>query len=558
MRFLFLLWSAVAAAGADRATVTVLATTDLHGNIYAIDYFSGKPAARGLAKIATLIRDVRRENPNTILIDCGDTIQGAPLEYVYQTLVRTGRGPLGIEPPQPLLGDPMMLVMSRLGYAAMAVGNHEYNFGLENLNQARSDARFPWLSANTTVAPGSRERPFEAYIVREVGPVKVAIVGATTPAVPTWEKPENLGGYRFGSAREAVRTAIDKLRASERPDLVILAAHGGLGAPGDSTENFVREVAAAVPELDGVVFGHTHRELEGTKIGNALVTQPKNWGESLARLDFTMEQTDGRWKRIDTRSRLIPVTPSTPAAADILELARPYHEFAERYLSLPVATAAARLRSALGAVEDTALIDAIHQVQLYYSKADVSFTALFNAKVEVPSGPVTVRQIAALYPYENELYVIAGNGGMVKAALENAARYFLSCERERCESSLLINSQVIPYNYDMAEGVGYEIDLTRPVGERIRNLRWKGAPLRPDQPLKLAINHYRAAGSAGYSMYVGAPVIWRSREEIRDMMIRYYAEVKQFPERASGNWRIVPEGARRKLVRDALEAEQAP
>src|SRR5690242_18054516 len=141
--------AAAALAQAQQVAVTVLATTDLHGNLYPVDYVTDRPAARGLAKIATLVRAAEAENPNHILIDCGDTIQGTPLEYVYQTYVRTGAAPLGLKPAAPLTADPMMLAMNRLGYEAMAVGNHEYNFGQKNLQAARASAKFPWLSANT-------------------------------------------------------------------------------------------------------------------------------------------------------------------------------------------------------------------------------------------------------------------------------------------------------------------------------------------------------------------------------------------------------------------------
>ena len=163
----------------------------------------------------------------------------------------------------------MMLAMNRLAYDAMTVGNHEYNFGRKNFDRARSDAKFPWLSANTVVAAGGREQPFAPYIVKTVGGVKVAVIGITTPAVPTWEKPENLGSYRFESPVAAVQKAIAELRAREHPDLILVASHSGMGrnlATGqdeDPGENVVYEVATKVPELDAIVFGHSHRELEG-------------------------------------------------------------------------------------------------------------------------------------------------------------------------------------------------------------------------------------------------------------------------------------------------------
>jgi 2',3'-cyclic-nucleotide 2'-phosphodiesterase / 3'-nucleotidase len=545
-----LLLSLAFLARAESVTVTVLATTDLHGNLYPIDYVTDRPAPRGLAKIATLIRAAESENPNHLLIDCGDTIQGTPLESVYQAAIQKGAM---------LAGDPMMLAMNRLAYDAMTVGNHEYNFGLPNLNAARALAQFPWLSANTTVAPGTRERPYAPYFVRTVAGVKVAVIGITTPAVPTWEKPENLGGYRFGAAVDAVRKALAELRQREHPDLVLLAAHAGLGrnletgAPEDPAENVVYEIAAAVPELDAIVFGHSHRELEGRSIGKVLVVQPRNWGMSLARLDFTFERAAGAWKLADKRSLLLPVKPETAAAADILEIARPYHEAAERYLNTPVATSARPLDAALGRVEDTAVVDAVQQVQLFYSHADVSFTALFNPSVRIPMGQVTARQIAALYPYDNELYVIEGTGKMVRDALENAARYYRSCAGDGCGKGPLVNREVMGFNYDMAGGVEYIIDVERPEGDRIHDLRWHGQPLAPEQKLRIAINNYRAAGSAGYSMFRGAKVVWRSGDEIRELMIRYYAEHKSLPSEASGNWRVLPELARRTLEREAAQ-----
>jgi 2',3'-cyclic-nucleotide 2'-phosphodiesterase/3'-nucleotidase len=150
----FVLLAAAASLRAEQVVVTVLATTDMHGRLYPIDYGDDKPVDRGLAKMATLIRGARAENPNTVLVDCGDAIQGTPLEYVYETFVRTGRAPLGFALAAALTHDPMMLAMNRIGYDAMTVGNHEYNFGLKVIERAGADARFPWLSANTAVAPG--------------------------------------------------------------------------------------------------------------------------------------------------------------------------------------------------------------------------------------------------------------------------------------------------------------------------------------------------------------------------------------------------------------------
>ena len=543
LRILLLTSLAVLPAQARHVTVSVLATTDMHGNIYPYDYFTGSAAPRGLAKIASLIAAARAENPNAVLIDCGDTIQGTPLEYVHQTAVRSGRT---AEP------DPMMLGMNLLGYDAMVVGNHEFNYGLKVLAAARSEAKFPWISANTVVPRDAALKPFAPYILKTVDGVRVGVVGITTPLIPSWELPSNYPGLKWQPGIEAARAAVVELRAKEHPDIVLVAGHTGLDRdlktgtihPEDAAENMIYEIAEQVAGIDGIVFGHTHRELAELHVGNVLLMQPRNWGMSLGRMDFELDGEPGAWKIASKRSRVIPVAASTPADERILQLARPYHEAAEAYLNTPVASAPAELDSRLGRVEDTALVDAVEQVELHYAKADVAFASVFNTRQVIPKGPVTVRQIAALYLYDNELYAIEGTGKMVREALENSARYF--------KPSGGFNPNVIGYNYDMAEGVEYEIDPTQPEGHRVQNLRWRGAPLADDQKLRLAVNNYRAGGSAGYTMFKGAKIVWRSPKEIRDLIIEYYTERKQLPARADGNWRIVPDSVRELCRREAL------
>jgi 2',3'-cyclic-nucleotide 2'-phosphodiesterase/3'-nucleotidase len=531
--------AAAPGAWAKQATVTVLATTDLHGNLYPADYYTDKPVNRGLAKVASLIAAERRDNADTLLIDCGDTIEGSPMETVYQHFVESGRWPLGLTPTAPLEHDPMMLAMNALGYRAMTLGNHEFNFGLKNLERARRDARFPWISANTEGDPA-----FAPYVVETVGGVKVAVIGVTTPAIPTWEMPEHYRGYRFLDPRKAVASAVAALREKERPQVIVVAAHMGLGP--DSGENQVLDIARDVPGIDAIVFGHTHRETN-ERAGGVLLVQPKNWGASLAQIDFVLE--DG--KLTDKRARLIPVTDAAAADPEMLGIGKPYHEITERYLGAPVTESAAALSGALGRVEDSALVDAIQRVQLFYTKADVSFASLFNPRVSVPKGPVTVRQIAALYLYDNELYAIEGTGAMVKEALENAARFFQTCPDPACSHGPLINSDVIGYNYDMAEGVEYEIDLRQPAGQRVVNLRRNGRPLAPGEKLRIALNSYRAGGSAGYTMFRGAKVLWKSAEDIRSLMIEYYSREGKLPAEPDGNWRIVPRQAVEVLEREA-------
>ncbi len=568
-------------AGAERTTLTVLATADLHGNIYPFDDYVNRPANRGLAKIAHLVGEIRRTKPNALLVDCGDTIEGSALEYAHQRAVRAQGA---AAPP-----DPMMKVMNYLRYNAMVVGNHEFNFGLPVLFKAQREADFPWLAANITPAATEEEalalrkrqyglaaermgeRTFEPMLLEEVNGVQVAVIGLTTPAIPYWELPEHIRGYRFEPASEAARFWVRHAREIRRADLVILAVHSGLerdpetGAPAPDQlpgENAVYQLAMGTRGVDAIVFGHTHRELPQLILNGVLLAQPKNWGQSLAELTFVLERENvreggnGRWKVVEKSSRTIPVTDATPADPQALALARSYHEAAQLYLDGPVATLRVPLDGALGRVMDTAALDAIHEVQLAAAKADVSLAPLFYPSVYIPKGPVTVRQLAALYIYYNTLVAVETSGRALKEALEHAARFY-NQYRENGSGTApgpLINPDVFGYNYDTAAGVTYRIDLTRPVGQRIVDLRFRGRPLEPGRKLRLALSSYRKSGGGGYAMFRNAPVLWQSSEDIRQLMIDHYTRKKVIEGRVDHNWEVVPEAARRALIGEAQKA----
>ena len=529
----------IASLPAATVKISLLSSTDLHGNIFPHDYYTAKSAPRGLAKVATLIQEARRQNPNSLLLDCGDTIQGSTLETVHQMAVRAGKT------TQP---DPMMAVMNYLRYDAMAMGNHELNYGLKNMLTARSQATFPWLSANTRLAAGASVKPFQGWIVKTVAGVKIGIIGLTTPAIPIWEKPENYKGYRWIAGTIAAAEAVAEMRKSAKPDVVVVIVHSGLDRDlatgqiktGEAVgENMVHQIATEVPGIDVIFFGHTHQQLAGALVNGVLLAQAKNWGGSLARVDLKLEGTPGKWKLTSKEGSLIPVTPATVPDPKVIAIAQPYHDQAEKYLSAPVAESMVSMNGSHAREMDSALVDMIQEVQLYYAKADVSFASLFSTAVNFPKGPVTVRELASLYIYDNELYAIEGDGQMVKDALENAARFYLPCPETGCLGDAQINPKVFGFNYDMAQGVNYEIDLRRPEGDRIRNLMYRGKPLAMDQKLRIALNNYRSGGSAGYTAFQKAPIVWRSGMEIREMMIDYYREKKVFPASPDNNWRLV-------------------
>ena len=520
----------------ERAHITVLSTTDLHGHIYPVDYTTNRPSADGLAKVATLIRAARKDAPELILIDCGDVIQGTPLAY-HHNRIRN----------EPV--DPMMLSMNALGFDSLTLGNHEYNFGLPVLEKARREAKFPWLGANI-LRTGSSEPAYDPFVIKVIQGVRVGILGITTPGIPSWENEAHYAGLTFGDPVEAARRWVVTLRDREKVDVMVVALHMGLeenlatGIPSPGqvpNENAALAIARSVPGIDLIFMGHTHREVSGLAVGGALLTQAGKWGERLARADVFLERPDpsSRWQVIAKSSTTLPVTLATPPDPEILSLIKPYHEETQAWLAQPIGRSATVLSSREARLRDTAIVDLIQRVQLEAGKADVSFAAAFNLDSSLPEGAVTVREISGLYVYENTLVVVELTGAKIKAALEHAAHYFRPYEPGKSPTEL-IDPTIPGYNYDMAEGVEYTLDLTRPRGDRVVELRFQGSPLAADRTLRVAINNYRLNGGGGYSMFRGARVLDRSNVEIRDLIIDWVRRNPEIPSQPTGNWKMLP------------------
>ncbi len=201
-------------AAPQRAHVVILSTTDMHGRVFPIDYYTNKYDNVGISKVATLVKEARRNDPDLLLVDSGDTIQGTPLEYFHNKRNNA--------PP-----DPMMLAMNALHYDSMTVGNHEYNFGLKVLEKARSEAKFPWLSANT-YNTGAAATHYQPYIVKEIGGVRVGVLGLTTPGIPNWENVPNYAGLEFKETVSEAKKWVAILREKEKVDVVVIAMHMGI------------------------------------------------------------------------------------------------------------------------------------------------------------------------------------------------------------------------------------------------------------------------------------------------------------------------------------------
>ena len=522
----------VAVLFAETREIVILQTSDLHGYIYPVDYATKKPANYGLAKVASVIKEQRAKygEENVIVIDTGDLIQGSPMAY-YSARFDTS------EP------NPMVLVMNHLRFAASTLGNHEFNYGMDVLNKVIGEAEFPFLSANIV---DEQDSPyFMPYTIVDVNGISVCILGLTTKYIPNWEDPRNISGLKFKDSVQIAKDYVEDLR--KIADVMIVSYHGGLEKDpetGNPTEPLVGEnqgyeIATQVPGIDVLLTGHQHRAI-ATRIGKVAVTQPSNWGKMVGKVTVKLEQTeDGKWVVKEAIPELIDAS-KYPADEEVLNLVKTYEDKTQEWLDKPVGTAKGDFWVAdpfVARLWDNPLIEFVNKVQMYYTGAKISSTALFTNDVRGwKSGQVTLRDINAVYIYPNTLKVIKVKGKDIKDALERSADYFVFENGEAKENKSWIEPKVQRYNYDMWEGISYKIVLNRPKGDRIVDLMFEGKPLDMDAEYEVVLNNYRAGGGGGYDMFKDKPVVREVLIEMAELMSNYVLEKKEIESTLDNNW----------------------
>ena len=522
----------VAADAPESARLTILHTSDLHGAVLPYNDFADAPSTQGsLAQVATLVKEIREttEHP-VLLLDSGDTIQGTPFEQFIH--VRWG------EP------SPTIEAMNRIGYQAMAVGNHEFNFGLGVLRGAEAKAEFPFLSANT-VDEATGKPAFPPFQVLEVGPLRVGILGLTTPNIPGWEKEENFRGLIFEAMDAAARRWVPVLRDEERCDLVVALAHTGFerdlssGEPdGTEHENSAWRLTE-VPGIDLLLTGHTHEDISPRLVNGVIVSQPRARAQLVTRIDLSLEERPSGWEIVRWSGENLPTGTVEPDPALIAAFA-PGHERVVAALDGPAGEVTDAVRVDRCRLADCSAVDLIHVVQLEASGAELSLAALLNSHTpQLRPGPVSWRWIHSFYTYPNTLVAVRLNGAQVLDILEHALRFYdgLRCSPE--DGCTVLTDAAIPhYNVDNMSGLSYRIDPTRPEGSRVRDLRYRGFPLDPNADFTLVCNSYRAAGGGLYPHLAEAEVIWRSSAEMTDLIGLYLNHHRPWRPAVDDNWRI--------------------
>ncbi|WP_030417913.1 5'-nucleotidase C-terminal domain-containing protein [Streptomyces sp. SCSIO 75703] len=554
-----------------RYALTVMGTTDLHGHVFNWDYFKDAEYtdadgnAQGLARISTLVNRVREERgrANTLLLDAGDTIQGTPLTYFYAKVdpITAEGGPV----------HPMARAMNAIGYDAVALGNHEFNYGIETLRAFERQCRFPLLGANAVDAR-TLEPAFPPYLMKTFRPpagppVKVAVLGLTNPGIAIWDKAYVQGRLAFPGLEEQAARWVPRLR-SMGADVVVVSAHSGSSGTssyGDQlpyVENAAAEVARRVPGIDAILVGHAHEEIAELRVVNeetgrsVVLSEPLCYAERLTLFDIALVLDRGRWHVESVRASLRDSAdvPDDPA---ITRLLADEHARVVAYVNQVVGTATETLTTAEARYKDAPVIDLITTVQedvVREALAGTEHASLpvlaqaspFSRTSEIPAGDVTIRDLSGLYVYDNTLVAKILTGAQLRAYLEFSAEYYVrTAPGAPVDVEKLTNANGRPdYNYDYVSGLTYEIDVARPAGSRISALRHAGAPVANDQRFVLAVNNYRANGGGAFPHVASAPEVWSESTEIRTRIAEWVTAKGVLDPRdfASADWILTREG----------------
>jgi 2',3'-cyclic-nucleotide 2'-phosphodiesterase/3'-nucleotidase len=374
----------------------------------------------------------------------------------------------------------------------------------------------------------------------------------TTPNIPNWEPEANRPGLKWEDPVLTAKRLVPVLRGKERCDFVVVLIHSGpeidlvTGAPdGTAAENRVAALAWEVPGIDLLLTGHTHRKIPLTRINGVPLIQPGRWGEFLARVDVTFERKGRGWQVSSLTGALLPSDVSVAVDSAIAAIARPHDERARAYLDETIAVANEALPASRARLEDTALLDLVNEAQLEATGADLSMTSLLpGGRFEgLPKGPITVRNVFALYPYENQLVAVEIDGVTLKACLERAAEFYGAATWDGGRLVLTPKEGMIPYNFDVVQGASYRIDPTAPVGSRVKDLSFHGQPVKPGDRFTLAVNSYRAQGSGGYTALKGSKVVKVVSEEIRELLITRLKAAGHVRPHVDHNWVVAPDSA---------------
>ena len=465
-----------AAGDGGSVEIQILATSDLHGKFAPYDYALNEESTSGsVAQVASAVKDFR--NDNTLVIDVGDLIQDNSADLFLDDEIH-----------------PMVLGMNLIGYDVFVTGNHEYNYGMDVLKRVLARQKAEVLTGNVYDPAG--EPLAKPYTIIEVDGVRVGIIGMVTPNITRWDS-VNLKDWQVTDPVEETKKAIAELEG--QTDLLIGAMHMGEKNEYGVDNSGVVDMAEACPELDLILAAHEHKLVEGTYVNDVLIVENKNSAQTMARINITLTKAaDGSYEVAERSSESIDIS-QYEADFEVMAELSPYDERAREVANtvigkleggdLAPANEIAGIPQAI--LEDTAMLDLINEVQMYYTDADVSAAALFIADSNLHEGDIKKSDVSLIYKYTNTLYKLEMTGAQLRTFMEWSAGFFNTYQEG--DLTLSFDENIRMYNYDTFAGVSYEINVAGEPGSRIENLIKKdGTPVADDDIFIVAVNNYRA------------------------------------------------------------------
>ncbi|EMK6890979.1 bifunctional metallophosphatase/5'-nucleotidase [Vibrio cholerae] len=517
------------AANGDIHNVTILGTSDLHGHFMPWDYSADKLNLSGsLSQIATKVKTIRQEQPNVILVDAGDTIQGNFVETFKDEAI-----------------DPMMLGFNEMKYDVWVLGNHEFDFGLKVLNRSLTQFKGRSLAGNIQRPDGNPFLP--GYTIIERGGIKIGVIGMDTPMTQVFAEGTNrLEGMTFTNPTLEVQKIIKQI--DPQVDAIVLVAHMGIENENDITNTGVTDIANGNPELDAIVAGNMHTLIDKAVVNGVIITEPDKYGRALSRIDLQFEEQNGKFTLINKDSLTYKIKDIT-SDSKMESLYEPYHkrlrEMANREIAQLSGVNLVPENEIRGIpqvhVQDTGISALFQEASFFYApKANVIALQIDNDNAKLDVGSIKAKDIAYNYQYAGgEITVYQMTGKELKQYMEWSAGYFNSVKPGDVTYSFNPERRASKYSTnDFFAGVTYTIDLTQPAGERITDLKFAdGTPVKDNSEIRLGMNSYRMGHltkKGGVLEGQQFPVLFDTEAEygeeqgtIRNLTIRYLTEQKQ-------------------------------
>ncbi|WP_444684849.1 bifunctional 2',3'-cyclic-nucleotide 2'-phosphodiesterase/3'-nucleotidase [Alkalicoccus luteus] len=553
-----------AVSAEEQHDLTIMTTTDIHSYLMPYDYMNDEAVDDyGFVKTASLIEQVRAEKENTILFDNGDIFEGSML----------GEMEILIEPVEE--GDTMSVIkaMNDLDYSAAAIGNHEYNFGLDYLDNVIESADFPILSANVYKAGTDREEHYhEPYTIieHEVDgkPIDIGVIGFVPPQIMQWDNLHLEGNIEVRDIVESAQRYVPDL--AEQSDVVVALAHTGVNTSDRETEHAAVSLAESVDGIDALVMGHAHQtfpgnsgydEVEGVDdeagtIHGIPAVMAGSWGSHLGTIDLSLTESDGEWSIQSSASEVIGVE-GVESNDRIVDLIIDVHEKTVDYINEVVGSFSEGMNSFFSLVMDNEVTQLVNDAQLWYTedylegteyeeKPLLSAAAPFRAGyrggfTEVDAGEVTIGDLADIYVYSNTLQVVDIDGAELEQWLERSAENFEQIDPAATEDQDL-HASFSAFNFDVIEGVDYYLDVTQPVGERVTDLMYEGEPVTEDMEFLVVTNNYRAGGGGDHLEDVAlVEELVDANVQNRQVIAEYLQAHGTYHPHATFNWALLPQ-----------------